>query len=857
MICPSCQADNPSAARFCCNCGSRLVPEPAPEAPCRVCAALLPLDARFCGYCGTPEPLAAAPGPGPGPGAGGGPAEDDGPSSVDDEDEATVLRPELAQAPMGPARPGIKQRERLRTEPAVVASARTLAERLGRGPVESAGTYSKKGPSLRKAETKDGAPTKAGTPKKAGLPPPPPPIGSKTPGPKKSDTAQQLPRAGLPPRPGPGGARPSSPGPVPGVTPRPGAARAGSRSSPRTTAGAREEARPVGASAKPAPRGPRMSETAAILAPPEGWPDLTDELAEVRFSTLQGVDADEVVAEVEALRRKYPGHPEVEALAAELGVASDGPGADEPIALPADVPSAPGAPWPGHDQEQPPSELTPMNGPPPRGRFPVGTGSLPEEPLPVGTPRPAPFETSDELLDDEAVEFDELEPGPGDSMSELTLVESLSLDLDEVDGLDTDDDQVLEEPDFVDRTMIVPSLQPPAPYEGDDDERSTTLPPGGLVVDREDATFAGFELDGEEPTLAGMASDEEEPSTLSGIAFDPDDAPPTLSDEPMGDGFDAAPSTIHDSPTPVPGRSSTLVPELRDEPPPPAPFGGLGGEPPPEPGMTAPDRDADTVAASGTFNVADLDLDDMPDLSSGPPPELELDSVDTIDPDAVTTDEGTVIARAPQPPAPFGQPAAPVPVLPVRLVMLGARGEPVAERRIEPGTFLDVGRQPGEPWAEDRRMAPLHARLFPGPGGVIVDDLGLPSGVYTQIVDTIAVEDGDELKVGQARLALQRVAPSGGTWGQLTLVRHDSPTPEMVQLDRDQIILGRDEGDVTFPTDTFVSGDHCRFIREGHAVYLEDLGSSNGTYIRVRAGQCVAFGGLLLVGHTQFRVHPG
>ena len=42
--------------------------------------------------------------------------------------------------------------------------------------------------------------------------------------------------------------------------------------------------------------------------------------------------------------------------------------------------------------------------------------------------------------------------------------------------------------------------------------------------------------------------------------------------------------------------------------------------------------------------------------------------------------------------------------------------------------------------------------------------------------------------------------------------------------------------------------------REGDEVWACDLGSSNGTYVRVRAGQCVAFGGLLLIGHTQFRV---
>lgn len=893
MNCWSCQSDNPPSAKFCFDCGSRLVPDPLTEGPCRVCAAPLPLDARFCGYCGTPDPLVVAPSAEPTEPVAPETLEQAYDSAAEEEDEATVLRPELAQAPIVPARPGIKSRERLRTEPAKMASARTLAERLGRPPGESPGAYSKQGPSLRNNAPKAPPPPPIGAARKGGAPPPA--------SPRKADTARHMPRAGLPQQ-AVAGSRPSSPGltrpaapgeaapargpmPARSPTPRPTTAPAAAL---RSTDAARD------------PRAPR-SEAAVILAPPEGWPDITDELAEVRFSTLQGLEED-VLAEVEVLRRKYPGHPEVEALAVELGAG----------AAVASSPSRP--PMPSTPSRPPvPAGVTPMSGPPPRGRFPTGPQPV-AEPVPPGprsrsgAPGPAPIETSDELLDVDATEFDALdEPGPDESMSDLTLVDDMGLG-----GLDPYDDETdePEEPDFVDRTMAVPSLQPPAPYQDgppgalesrppeplqprspadrratlppeleavdarrsstlapgidrlDDDERSTTLPPGGLVIDRD-----------EPPTLTGMGFDADDPPTLSGPAFDDVDNPPTLSgmayerDEPptLAD-IDARdlPAFVHDEDSPLPGpgpaprRSSTLVPQIDDDgPPPPAPYAGPGGEPPPEPGMFAPDRDADTAAASGTFNVADLRLDDMPDLASGPPPELDLDDLDELDTDdSRTTHEGTVVARAPVPPAPYGQGQAQVPVLPVRLVMLGARGEAVAERRIEPGAYLDLGRRPGEPWGEDRRMEPLHARLFPGPGGVVIDDFGLPNGVYTQIFDTIAVEDGDEFKVGQARLALQRFVGPGGSWGQLTIVRHDSPSPETVRMVGEEVILGREEGDVTFPSDTFVSGDHCRFVREGHAVYLEDLGSSNGTYIRVRAGQCVAYGGLVLVGHTQFKVLP-
>lgn len=640
---------------------------------------------------------------------------------------------------------------------------------------------------------------------------------------------------------------------------------------------------------------PTPSETAAILAPPEGWPDITDELAEVRFSTLQGFD-DDVRDEVLALHAKYPGHPEVHSLAADLGVELEG---TAPTTAPPEAALATAPP------EVAPSEAAPPKVPP----APIAKGSTRPPSLPPpgadaapGAPEPAAPETSDDLLGDES--FDELETLDG--QPDLEIIEQLDLTepdppappsprldaaamIDEVSGVHEEPEppanlidanpeaparpparprRRLEEepPDFVDRTVMVSGLQPPKPFGGaeppsmptdvtappeadeiedepeypsirdrrttlapdialdgratlvpgfldpDDDEHSVTLPPGELTVGSgleapitpdNVSTFVG--------TRPGLQDDEDEPS-----AIDP-----------------ASPATL-----PPAGDAS------------PQPLADPKNQPPPE-GMTAPAREADSASASGAFRVSDLGLDDLPDLDA-----LSTEDEAEAEAEAGGSGEGTVVIKSPVPPAPFGQKVSSAPVAPVRLVMLGPRGEAVAERRIELEGFLDVGRQPGEPWAEDRRMEALHARLFPGAGGVVVDDFGRPSGVYTQIIDTIVVDDGDEFKVGQARLALQRLR-GPGPWGQLTMVRHDSPTPENYPLERNEILIGREDGDIVLPADTFVSGDHCRFLREGNAVYLEDLGSSNGTYIRVRAGQCVAFGGLLLVGHTQFRVLAG
>ncbi len=66
--------------------------------------------------------------------------------------------------------------------------------------------------------------------------------------------------------------------------------------------------------------------------------------------------------------------------------------------------------------------------------------------------------------------------------------------------------------------------------------------------------------------------------------------------------------------------------------------------------------------------------------------------------------------------------------------------------------------------------------------------------------------------------------------------------------------FGREIGEVTFPGDTFVSSSHCRLRCASDGVWLEDLDSSNGTYIRLRSGDRVELGRSILIGQTQFVV---
>lgn len=71
---------------------------------------------------------------------------------------------------------------------------------------------------------------------------------------------------------------------------------------------------------------------------------------------------------------------------------------------------------------------------------------------------------------------------------------------------------------------------------------------------------------------------------------------------------------------------------------------------------------------------------------------------------------------------------------------------------------------------------------------------------------------------------------------QAALVLVSSPDPSLAengrwQIDHFPFTIGRDEGDITIPGDRHVSRKHARITFENNDYFIEDLGSSNGTFV--------------------------
>jgi hypothetical protein len=179
-----------------------------------------------------------------------------------------------------------------------------------------------------------------------------------------------------------------------------------------------------------------------------------------------------------------------------------------------------------------------------------------------------------------------------------------------------------------------------------------------------------------------------------------------------------------------------------------------------------------------------------------------------------------------------------------------------------------IGRGQGTLFDADPYLSPRHASFLLSDGGLEVRDQRSLNGIFVRITDEEALESGDSFRIGQELLRFDAInpptpledgteiigTPNPGYWGRLSVVVGRDLDGPAFPLFEEDARLGRERGDILFPEDGYVSGGHCQLsVRDGR-VYLKDLGSSNGTFLRVRENRVVPSGSLMLMGQQLFRV---
>lgn len=206
----------------------------------------------------------------------------------------------------------------------------------------------------------------------------------------------------------------------------------------------------------------------------------------------------------------------------------------------------------------------------------------------------------------------------------------------------------------------------------------------------------------------------------------------------------------------------------------------------------------------------------------------------------------------------------------VTLVALRADGSEAGRYALPAGATATVGRDTGTIFAGDSYLSPRHATFSLGAGTVSVRDEGSLNGVYIKLQPNVPfhLEPGSVFRIGQEIVRFEALAsqppvdgverfgsPARGIIGRLALVIGRDSTGNAFPVPERGVYLGRERGDILFGEDGYVSGLHCRVApaADGH-VYLTDVGSSNGTFVRVRDNHPLASGDILLMGQQVFRV---
>jgi pSer/pThr/pTyr-binding forkhead associated (FHA) protein len=191
----------------------------------------------------------------------------------------------------------------------------------------------------------------------------------------------------------------------------------------------------------------------------------------------------------------------------------------------------------------------------------------------------------------------------------------------------------------------------------------------------------------------------------------------------------------------------------------------------------------------------------------------------------------------------------------------------------------DVGGSEGDiTFPDDPYVSPRHARLVCRAGTYSVRDLDSTNGVYVRLRDEVELKDRDMVLVGQQVLRFEVLGdgelplgpafqhgvmvfgtPEVARFARLVQYTTEGVARDVHYLFRDETVIGRENGDIVFTDDPFLSRRHAaiRVDHAGRRFVLSDLGSSNGTALRIRGEHVLKDADQFRIGRHLFRFEAG
>ena len=225
-------------------------------------------------------------------------------------------------------------------------------------------------------------------------------------------------------------------------------------------------------------------------------------------------------------------------------------------------------------------------------------------------------------------------------------------------------------------------------------------------------------------------------------------------------------------------------------------------------------------------------------------------------------------------PAPIAMPVVPPEVVKVRSLKLirihldGSEGESqeVTENDSIVGRDYDWDVFQSDPYLSGKQ-----ARFDFEGGEVKLVDLDSRNGVFVKIKQSVEVQDGDFFRAGQQLFCfesfkephpiedgepIQLGSPAYNAWGRLCHVVGHGLIGKAWLLQPEEVMLGRVKGEIVFDQDRFMSSRHCTLSKDLQSgrITIQDLQSTNGTFVRVRGEVRLDHDDLILLGQKIYKV---
>jgi pSer/pThr/pTyr-binding forkhead associated (FHA) protein len=192
--------------------------------------------------------------------------------------------------------------------------------------------------------------------------------------------------------------------------------------------------------------------------------------------------------------------------------------------------------------------------------------------------------------------------------------------------------------------------------------------------------------------------------------------------------------------------------------------------------------------------------------------------------------------------------------------------------------YLVIGRAGSDiAFDEDRFLARQHARIERGGDGAVkVLPLDALNGVFRKSDAPVELVDGMTILVGREVLRFERVepeelkgnplvrhgvalfgSPPREPWGRFVQLIPSGGYRDIRHLIGEEVVLGREEGDIVFRDDAFMSRRHAAVTWDGRRAQITDLGSSNGTFVRILGPTALKHGDHVRMGDQLLRIELG